>query len=144
MKSYVKFLRAHLAYLIVVGLLGITLLIPVGRAAAQNRGDVLRIPCADTPNAVLCQDDTQAAQQNAGDNALFGPDGILTRVAGFFAILTGIGSIIMIMIGGFRYITSAGDPSNVKTAKDTILYALIGIAVTVCAQSIVVLVLNRL
>ena len=35
----------------------------------------------------------------------------------------------MIMVGGFRYMTSAGDPSGIKGAKDTILYALVGLLI---------------
>ena len=45
----------------------------------------------------------------------------------------GIVAVIFIIIGGVRYMTSSGDVGKIKTAKDTILYAVIGLAI--CALS---------
>lgn len=50
--------------------------------------------------------------------------------------------LLFIVIGGFRYILSQGDPQGVSKAKGTIMYALIGLAVTVLAQFIVSLVIG--
>lgn len=49
-----------------------------------------------------------------------------------------VGSIcvLMIALGGFKYVTSRGEPQNTAKAKDTILYALIGVAVVITAFSI--------
>ena len=57
-----------------------------------------------------------------------------------------IGSVaaLMIVVGGFKYITSNGDPSAVKSAKDTIFYSVIGLVVAVMAYAIVFFVLDRL
>jgi hypothetical protein len=60
------------------------------------------------------------------------------------AVVVGMASVIMIIIGGYKYITSSGDPSNIKSAKDTVLFAIIGMLVAMATQSIVVLVLSRL
>lgn len=46
-------------------------------------------------------------------------------------------SVIMIIIGGIKYTTSQGDSSAVKSAKDTILYAVIGLMVAIFAFAIV-------
>jgi hypothetical protein len=43
----------------------------------------------------------------------------------------------MIIYGGIRYTTSAGDSSHVKAAKDTILYAVVGLVVAILAYAIV-------
>jgi len=51
-------------------------------------------------------------------------------------------SVLFIIIGGMRYILSAGDMNQVKAAKDTILYAVIGLVVTTLAFLIVQLVLG--
>ena len=59
------------------------------------------------------------------------------------SIVIGVGAVIMIMIGGFKYITSGGDSSRVSSAKDTILYAVIGLAVAALAQVIVQFVLTK-
>ncbi len=75
---------------------------------------------------------------------LFGADGILTKVIQILVMIGGVASVIMVMVGGFKYITSTGEPAKVSSAKDTILYALIGLVVTVSAQVIVVFVLKKL
>lgn len=51
--------------------------------------------------------------------------------------LIGIIAVIVIIIGAIRYVTSAGDSSKVKGAKDTILYAVIGLVIAIIAYAIV-------
>lgn len=53
-----------------------------------------------------------------------------------FGILGGI-AVIMIVIGGFMYSVSAGDAGKVKNAKNTILYAVIGLVIASFATAIV-------
>ncbi|MBX4197632.1 hypothetical protein KW801_03715 [Candidatus Saccharibacteria bacterium] len=48
----------------------------------------------------------------------------------------------MIIVGGFRYITSGGNPESTKSARNTILYAIIGLVVVALAQLIARFVLN--
>jgi cytochrome bd-type quinol oxidase subunit 2 len=68
----------------------------------------------------------------------------LTRkVINVFSIVIGAVSVIMIIIGGFRYVISGGDSSATKSAKDTIMYAVIGLVVVLFAQVIVVFVLTN-
>ena len=52
------------------------------------------------------------------------------------AIIVGVVAIIMIIVGGFRYITSGGDSSKVGSAKNTIIYAIIGLILVALAQII--------
>ena len=49
----------------------------------------------------------------------------------------GIVAAVFIVVGGFNYMTSAGDASKVAKAKNTIIYALIGLVVCVLAFAIV-------
>jgi Type IV secretion system pilin len=61
-------------------------------------------------------------------------------------VLSAIGAVIAIItviIGGMRYITSGGDSNNVSSAKNTIIYALIGLLIIAFAQIIVQFVLER-
>ncbi|MEI7819102.1 MAG: hypothetical protein WCI47_03220 [bacterium] len=58
-----------------------------------------------------------------------------------FAI--GIVAVIMLIIGGFRYIFSGGNSTSVNSAKDTILYAVVGIVVALLAYAIVNFVLGQ-
>lgn len=57
-------------------------------------------------------------------------------ITALFVILGAI-AVIMIIIGGIRYTTSNGDSSQTKAAKDTILYAVIGLVVAIMAYAIV-------
>ncbi len=68
-------------------------------------------------------------------------DGIKTIVTILLFILGAI-AVIMIIIGGIRYTTSNGDASSIKAAKDTILYAVIGLIVAILAYAIVNFVLD--
>ena len=53
-------------------------------------------------------------------------------------------AVIMIIIGGIRYVVSGGDQNAVTGAKNTILYAIIGIVVAVLAYAVVNFVLTSL
>lgn len=51
--------------------------------------------------------------------------------------ISGLIAVIFIIIGGFNYMTSSGDAAKIKKAKDTILYACIGLVICVIAFAIV-------
>lgn len=51
-------------------------------------------------------------------------------------------AILFVVIGGFRYITSQGNPEQVGKAKNTILYAIVGLIVCIIAQAVVSLVVG--
>lgn len=55
----------------------------------------------------------------------------------------GIVSVIMLIIGGFRYVTSNGDSSQVTAAKNTIMYSVIGLIIAIFAYGIVNFVVFR-
>lgn len=56
----------------------------------------------------------------------------------------GIISVVVIILGGITYSTSQGDPSKVKKGKDTILYGVIGLIVSLLAFAIVNFVIQAL
>jgi hypothetical protein len=58
--------------------------------------------------------------------------------------ITGSIALLMVVIGGFRYIVAHGDPSAVTQAKNTILYAIIGLLISIFAYTIVNFVIRRL
>lgn len=68
---------------------------------------------------------------------------VVRNVINIFSIIIGIAAVVMIMVGGFKYITAAGDTSNVTAAKHTIVYAVIGLVVAALAQFIVWFVLDN-
>lgn len=64
-------------------------------------------------------------------------------VVSILSFIVGVLAVIMIIIGGLKYVTSSGDANNITSAKNTILYAVIGLVVAVLAQVIVRFVLNQ-
>ncbi len=58
--------------------------------------------------------------------------------------LIGIIAVVFVIIGGFKYMTSQGEPGRVQQAKNTIMYALIGLAVTLSAFAITNFILQAL
>lgn len=70
-------------------------------------------------------------------------DDIIARVVNLISVLVSIVAVIMIMVGGFKYSTAAGDTSKVSSAKSTILYAIIGLVVVALAQFIVKFVIDK-
>ena len=59
------------------------------------------------------------------------------QVANTLIFIVGALSIIMVIIGGLRYVLSGGDSAGIKSAKDTVLYALIGVGVAIVAFALV-------
>jgi hypothetical protein len=68
---------------------------------------------------------------------------IIKNVINTILIVLGMIAVVMIVIGGIRYTTSNGDASGVKGAKDTILYAVVGLVVAILAYAIVNFILAR-
>lgn len=68
---------------------------------------------------------------------------ILTTVTNILLFLMGAVSVIMVIIGGFRYVTSQGDQTQMQSAKNTILYAVVGLIVAIAAYAIVSFVINQ-
>ena len=70
-------------------------------------------------------------------------DGVLKLVLNLLSVIVGIIAVIMIIIGGIKYITSGGSSDKTTSAKDTILYAIVGLVIVALAQIIVTFVLNK-
>ena len=68
---------------------------------------------------------------------LFGAGGVFQTVTNVLLFIFGAVSVIMLIIGGVRYTISQGDSSAVTSAKNTILYAVIGLIVAILAYAVV-------
>lgn len=69
---------------------------------------------------------------------------LVTNILNAVFLIIGIIAVVVIIIGGVNYTTSQGDPSKVKKAKDTILYGIIGLIVSLLAYAIVNFVLTNI
>lgn len=68
---------------------------------------------------------------------LFGDGGVFQTITNVMLYLIGAISVIMLIIGGIRYVVSGGDQAAVTSAKNTILYAVVGIIVAILAYALV-------
>jgi hypothetical protein len=87
---------------------------------------------------------TSAACTNNTTDPVSGTDGVIYKVTQLVVFATSIVAVLMIMIGGFTYIMSSGDPQKISAAKNTIIYAIIGLIVAVSAQLIIKFVLQSI
>lgn len=84
------------------------------------------------------------AGQTGSDCSGAGVNKTIKTIINLLSYVVGIVSVIMIIIGGFKYITSGGGSEGVASAKSTIIYALIGLVVVILAQFLVQFVLARI
>ena len=68
---------------------------------------------------------------------LFGTGGVFQTITNVLLFIIGAVSVIMLIIGGVRYTVSQGDSAAVTSAKNTILYAIIGLIVAILAYAVV-------
>ena len=68
---------------------------------------------------------------------------ILKTVVNIFSIIVGVVAVVMIIVGGLKYITAGGEAGNISSAKNTIIYAIVGLVIVALAQFIVHFVLGK-
>lgn len=69
---------------------------------------------------------------------------LIHTIVNLLSAIVGIVAVIMIIVGGLRYITSGGNDTSVTSAKNTILYAIIGLIIVALAQLLVRFTLNKI
>lgn len=133
MKQILKKAVAGLLILpaLVLGLVATTM--PV---AAQS--DCSNVTSGGIAAGAECAKPTEAPSQ------LFGPNSIFVTITNILLFIIGAIAVIMLIIGGIRYVVSAGDQNAVTAAKNTILYAIIGIVVAFLAYAAVNFVSSQL
>jgi len=112
-----------------------------------TRGAAALTTVVVAPATVFAQSDTiqtgiDAAAPGTQDNVDI--QGIISNVIDILLWAVGIASVIMLIIGGIRYVVSAGDQNAVQGAKNTILYAIVGLVVAFLAYALVNFVLDGL
>jgi lysylphosphatidylglycerol synthetase-like protein (DUF2156 family) len=68
---------------------------------------------------------------------------LVKSIINIISLLVGAVAVIMLIYGGFRYVTSGGKQESVTSAKNTIIYAIIGLVIVALAQVVVQFVLNK-
>ena len=119
-----KFLRIILPMIIMVGLVVMAI-----------------VPEA---SALTLQEGAEAAKCDDCPSDLFGETGAFRQITNTILYIVGIIAVIMLIIGGIKYVISGGDSKKVTDAKNTVLYAIIGLVIAVFAYAIVNFVISSL
>ena len=118
MKIFTKILTAGV---LIVGLLGVF----TPSVSAANGIDICS---GDSKDSVYCQNKDKGEDQ---------VNGIIKTIVEALLMAVGAISIIMIVIGGILFALSSGDTQKAAKARSTILYAVVGLIVSVFASAIV-------
>lgn len=62
---------------------------------------------------------------------------VISTVIGTMLFVVGLLAVVMLIYGGIRYVTSHGDKAQVTAAKETIMYAVVGLVVAIAAFAVV-------
>jgi hypothetical protein len=133
--SFSRSLRLLTASLLALIVFSVSFLANPATVSAQSKAELCR-------GASLGFDANKNTDCNEG-----GPQGsidkLIANIVNILSVIVGIVAVVMIIIGGFRYITSGGDSGSVSSAKNTVLYAIVGLIIVALAQVIVRFVLSK-
>ncbi len=95
-------------------------------------------------SAYSIQEGVNAAHGTNQPSQLFGAGSVISTVTNVLLFIVGALSVIMVIVGGLRYVISGGNSTAVTAAKNTILYAIVGLVIAFLAFAAVNFVLNNL
>jgi hypothetical protein len=119
-----------------VGVFGVLL---VGSSTSATAGTLF--PDAAQQACSGAQLDDKAGACATGEDKL---EGIIKAALNILSIAAGVAAVIMIVIAGIRYVTSQGDSAGISGAKNTIIYAVVGLVIVALAQIIVKFVIDEI
>lgn len=95
-------------------------------------------------SALSVFDGINAAKGSGQPTELFGGSGVVTNITNVLLFFVGALSVIMLIIGGLRYVVSGGNSTAVTAAKNTVLYAIVGLVISFLAYAAINFVINTL
>jgi len=117
-------------------------LTPIVLAATLVFVATLFVPADTFASSIM--DGVNAARGEGQPADLFGSTGIVTTITNVLLFIIGALSVIMLIIGGLRYVVSGGNSTQVTAAKNTILYAIVGLVIAFLAFAAINFVINTL
>jgi hypothetical protein len=137
-------------------LLSVPVLVPAAVSAAKPSGGGAAVGsngnCTGTADSIATGASAASNTSGTGDNgsvtcgqvtdSTSGIQKLAGQIVNVFSIIVGIAAVVMIIYGGFRYVTSGGDSGSVGNAKNTLIYAIVGLIIVALAQIIVHFVLS--
>ncbi len=95
-------------------------------------------------SALTLKEGAEAARCDGCPADLFGDTGIFKQITNTILYIVGIVAVVMLIVGGIKYVISGGDSKKVTDAKNTVLYAIIGLVIAFLAFAIVNFVIDAL
>ena len=105
---------------------------------------VMMLVGATSVSAMTLQEGAEAARCDQCPRDLFGDTGVFKQITNTILYIVGIIAVVMLIIGGVKYLLSGGDAKKVTDAKNTVLYAIIGLVIAFLAFAIVNFVITAL
>lgn len=130
----IKKIKMYIMAAMLAGVVAMPLVVSAG-ASAQGGLEPTKCGADFEINRTDCPPQDADAEQKVNN--------MIKLAVNMFSVLVGVVSVVMIIVGGLKYITSGGESANITSAKNTILYAVIGLVVVALAQIIVRFVLSR-
>ena len=108
-------------------------------------GTVALSPVAPSVSADAAEQAKTGLTENASSaqsKSLFGSDSIASTIINTMLFLVSLLAVVMIIYSGIRYVTAHGDKSQVESAKNTLIYSVVGLIVAIVAYALVSWVLD--
>lgn len=135
----IKKIKSYLTVLVMAFAFSAPVMVPVA-VHAQDSQDIQGPLCNGASDLTF---DTAPGDCDGVEGSSGKLTGIIKTIINIVSVIVGVVAVIMIVFGGLKYITSGGDSSNVSSAKNTIIYAIIGLVIVALAQFIVRFVLDK-
>ena len=133
MKTFLKLFSVTI--LMLVGIFSVTL-------SANAQFDPIAEACKENPSAAVCEE-SKSVQPKNGADAENPITKTVNKVANIIAIAVGVISVIVIIVAGITMTLSQGEAGAIKSSKDAIIYAAVGLVVVAMARLIVMFVINN-
>ena len=101
-------------------------------------------PAASAEGDFTLNSGVTSAKGDGVNDTTSDPQALVKQFVNIFLFAVGALSVIMLIWGGIRYTTSAGDSNKVQAAKNTVLYAIVGLVVAILAYAIVNMVIGKI
>lgn len=106
-------------------------------------GPVMAATSDPIQNAIQSGVNSAAGNTGATVNAETKVNTTIANIVNVLSMIIGIIAVIMIIIAGFRYVSSGGNSDKITSAKNTLVYAIVGLVIVAVAQIIVRFVLKQ-
>lgn len=126
------------AALIIISMVGVFLFLPTLKVSAAF--SLFDKSCTgEGAKSSICQD----VANKGGTDPIAGDTGIVQTAANLVAVITGITAVVMIIISGFRLVTSGGETEKVSKAKSMLIGSVIGLVIVALAWVLISFIISR-